>query len=142
MQFWRTLDSFVSALAVIGIAIGFAHLASGDAFGMPTTSPLGILLWGTRRQPTQVYEILLALVIFAIVMLKFVNRWISPAGISFLAYVTMVAGSRLFLEAFRGDSTLIGGRFRTAQIFAWGILAASLLGIGYLKRARPLGRNQ
>ena len=137
MRFWQTLDAYVPALAVFGVALGVAHLASGDAFGMPTTEPWGIQLWGARRQPVQLYEILLALTIFGIIYLRLGRQRTYPPGVLFLAYIAMAAGTRLFLEAFRGDSLLVMGGFRAAQILSWGVLAASLGGISYLKRAQP-----
>ena len=137
MRFWQTLDAYVPALAVLGIALGVAHLASGDAFGAPTASPWGIQLWGARRQPTQLYEILIALVIFGVIHLRLSKERTFPSGVLFLAYVAMAAGSRLFIGAFRGDSLLVLGGFRAAQILSWGVLAASLWGIAHLKHPRP-----
>ena len=49
-----------------------------------------------------------------------------PAGSSFVWFAALTAGSRLFLEAFRGDSTLIFGGLRLAQVVAWAVLAIAL----------------
>jgi len=46
-------------------------------------------------------------------------------GQRFLTFLTLSAGARLFLEAYRGDSVLWGG-FRSAQVIAWLILAICL----------------
>jgi len=133
MSFWGTLDALTPALAVFMIALGLSHLASGNAFGTPTSVPWGIDLWGAHRQPTQIYEIILSSVIFWIIWYQRGNADSRPPGEYFLAFTAMSAGARLFLEGFRADSVLIGG-IRIAQIAAWLVLAASLWGLGRLLR--------
>jgi len=48
---WSTLDVFTPAFAILAVAIGLAHLASGSAYGSPTALPWAIELWGARRHP-------------------------------------------------------------------------------------------
>jgi len=50
----------------------------------------------------------------------------SRGGADFLTFSALTAGARLFLEAFRGDSTLIFGGFRLAQVIAWVMLVVVL----------------
>lgn len=123
------LDAITPGLALIGVAIGFSHLASGSAFGMPTNLPWGIEIWGTTRQPTQFYEILVASVILFVVWPGSRITVGQPSGGAFLIFLASTAGARLFLEAFRGDSIVIGGGLRVAQIIAWIVLAISLWGL-------------
>jgi prolipoprotein diacylglyceryltransferase len=52
----------------------------------------------------------------------------------FLAFIALTAGSRLFLEAFRGDSVVIIGGLRSAQIAAWLVLAAAFAGLDRIQR--------
>jgi phosphatidylglycerol:prolipoprotein diacylglycerol transferase len=132
LPFWPTLDALTPLLMVMAIALGVSHLASGSAFGTVTEAPWGIELWGARRHPSQVYEILAA---SAILLVLWPGRWNekAPAGRYFLLFVALSAAARLFLEAFRGDSVLIAGGVRTAQIAAWLVLAASLWGMHRLQ---------
>jgi prolipoprotein diacylglyceryltransferase len=65
---WGTLDALAPGLAVFSLAMGFSHLASGDAFGAPANLPWAIDLWGARRHPSQIYEILLAGVVLAVIL--------------------------------------------------------------------------
>ena len=58
------------------------------------------------------------------------------AGAQFLAFLAWTAGARLFLEAFRGDSTLVFGGLRLGQILAWFVLATSLFGFERLQSWR------
>lgn len=129
ITFWPFLDAVTPGLAFLGVALGFSHLASGSAFGMPTNLPWGIELWGAVRQPTQVYEILAASAILIAVWpgSRITNG--QPSGGAFLIFLASTAGARLFLEAFRGDSVVLVGGLRVAQIIAWVILAISLWGL-------------
>jgi phosphatidylglycerol:prolipoprotein diacylglycerol transferase len=123
LPFWRTLDALTPLFAFLAIGLGLSHLAAGTAFGSPTDLPWGINLWNALRHPTQVYELIASLLIFGWV-------WLGKAdphpGLLFLTFAALTAGARLFLEAFRGDSTLIFGGLRLAQMVAWVALAAAL----------------
>jgi phosphatidylglycerol:prolipoprotein diacylglycerol transferase len=134
---WSTLDVLTPGLAVMSVAINLSHLASGAAFGKPTQLPWGIYLWGEARHPSQVYETFFASLILAIVLFveKKSTSWAS--GVLFWAFIGMTAASRLFLEAFRGDSTLILGSLRQDQLLAWIVLAASLYGMFKRMRLSP-----
>jgi len=121
------LDAFTSALAVFGIAFHLAHLASGDAYGTPSSLPWAIELWGARRHPTQIYEAIAAGIFLWLVWPR--PGWYRIAGQRFVSFIAMSAGARLFLEAFHGDSILWSG-FRSAQVIAWLILAACLWVLG------------
>jgi phosphatidylglycerol:prolipoprotein diacylglycerol transferase len=120
---WPTLDALTPLFAVLALGLGLAHLASGNAFGKETSLPWGMRLWGATRHPSQVYEILASLLILG--LLWFQKGDTNP-GVHFLIFTAFTSGARVFLEAFRGDSTLIFGGLRVAQIVAWVVLAVSL----------------
>lgn len=133
MSFWRTMDALTPAFAVLFLGIGVSHLASGAAFGAPSNLPWSIDLWGTRRHPSQIYEILAAsgILVFVLQRIKrfkhaYAHLMDLMVGSTFLTFLALSAGSRLFLEAFRGDSILLFGHFRSAQLISWLILAFSL----------------
>ncbi len=130
LPFWSTLDAFTPLFAVLAIAQGIAHFASGSAFGSPTDLPWGIDLWGAVRHPTQIYEILLATIILLAVYLIDKSQLGQTSGFTFLSFIALSAAARLFSEAFRGDSALIGNGFRSAQIISWLMLAACLALLG------------
>jgi phosphatidylglycerol:prolipoprotein diacylglycerol transferase len=134
---WPILDSLTPIFALLAIGAGLAHLASGDAFGAPTHVPWGIELWGTTRQPSQLYESLAAV---SIAFIVWPGSWLmrdKPAGSIFLSFIALSAGARLFLEAFRGDSLVFGNKLRGSQIIAWLILALSLWLLGKVRQ--PIG---
>ncbi|MCC6499344.1 MAG: prolipoprotein diacylglyceryl transferase [Anaerolineales bacterium] len=119
LPFWGALDALTPILAFLAIGLHLSHLAAGTAFGAPTNLPWGIELWNATRHPTQIYELIAALIIFGIIWFR---KSLFTPGIVFLEFVALTAGARLFLEAFRGDSVLVFGEFRLAQIIAWAIL--------------------
>lgn len=120
-----TLDALTPGLAAFMVSMGLSHLLSGDAYGAPTnTLPWRIYLWSEYRHPSQVYEILAALGVLAVVLKRpFGDKgW----GLNFLLFVSLSAGARVFLEAFRGDSLIWAGGFRAAQVIGLIILASAL----------------
>jgi prolipoprotein diacylglyceryltransferase len=127
LPLWSTLDALTPAFAAMSIAFGFAHLSSGDAFGAATDLPWGIELWGASRHPTQVYEIVAGVLMLALV-LRLGSKRLVP-GVTFLGWLALTAGSRLFLEAFRGDSMIMLGSIRTAQVAGLVLLMAAMVGL-------------
>ena len=119
-----TLDALAPGLAAFMVALGVAHLMSGDAFGAPAQLPWSIYLWDDYRHPSQIYETIAALVVFAV-------AWKRPLGqpgdgINFLLVVALSAAARVWLEALRGDSVIWPGGFRAAQVVGVVVLAAAL----------------
>jgi phosphatidylglycerol:prolipoprotein diacylglycerol transferase len=135
LPFWPTLDALAPGLAVFMIALGFSHLSSGDAFGAPSSLPWAIELWGEHRHPSQIYEILFAG--WVLFLLWRIRTWETFPGFAFLSWVAMAALSRLFMEAFRGDSVIILGSIRSAQMVSLVVLLGAMWGLHLLGRARP-----
>jgi phosphatidylglycerol---prolipoprotein diacylglyceryl transferase len=123
LPLWPALDALTPLFASIAIGISLSHLAAGTAFGSPTDLPWGIELWNATRHPTQVYELIAALFIFGLIWFR---KSDSRPGLEFLLFAALTTGSRLILEAFRGDSILIFGGLRLAQLIAWVLLAIAL----------------
>ncbi|HEX9116296.1 MAG TPA: prolipoprotein diacylglyceryl transferase family protein [Anaerolineae bacterium] len=129
------LDALTPLLAVLAIGIGVAHLAAGTAYGAATRVPWAIHLWDEYRHPSQAYEIVAAALVYVIIVRA--RRFASFPGFLFLSWLTLSATARLFLETFRGDTTLILGGLRLAQVLS---LVVLLLGLWLMGRwARPGG---
>jgi phosphatidylglycerol:prolipoprotein diacylglycerol transferase len=135
LPLWSTLDALTPLFAMSAIGLALAHLAAGTAFGSPTSLPWGIDLWNATRHPTQIYELILSILIFGFIWFPKIN---TPARSDFLSFVTLTAGTRLFVEAFRGDSELIFGGVRLAQVLAWIVLALTLLLSEALRSAKKV----
>jgi prolipoprotein diacylglyceryl transferase len=131
LPLWSTLDALTPLFAIMGIAIGISHFASGSAFGTPTQVPWGIQLWGANRHPTQIYEIILATITLIIIMLLDRISWSLTPGNIFLSFISLSVVSRLFLEAYRGDSILLDSGLRIVQVISWLVLAACLVLLGW-----------
>ena len=129
LSLWPILDSLTLLFAVIAIGLSLSHLAAGTAFGSPTNLPWGIDLWNASRHPTQIYEFIASLLI---VSLLWFTRPDSRPGLYFITFVALTAFSRLIIEAFRGDSVIVFGGFRQAQLIAWVILAMSFVVFEYI----------
>lgn len=133
MSLLPTFDALSPLLAVMAVAVGLANLASGSAFGAPADLPWAIELWGARRHPAQIYETLAALVILALIWFGYNQGVFAAPGSRFLSFLALSAAARLFFEALRGDSVLLPGGIRLAQIAAWAVLAFSLWSLGKLR---------
>jgi phosphatidylglycerol:prolipoprotein diacylglycerol transferase len=135
LPLWSTLDALTLFFAILGIGLSLSHLAAGTAFGKPTTLPWGMELWNATRHPTQIYELIASLLIFGVIRFR---KTTSLAGSDFLLFAAWTAGARLFLEAFRGDSTLIFGGVRLGQVIAWVVLALAFVAQESLKGEEKL----
>jgi prolipoprotein diacylglyceryl transferase len=127
LRLLQTLDVLTPGLAVFGLALGFSHLSSGDAFGAPSSLPWAIELWGEGRHPTQVYEILVALLSLALVWR--IRKWKVFSGFLFLSWLGLAALSRLLIEGFRGDSVIVFGSLRSAQVVSLVVLVLVMVGM-------------
>jgi prolipoprotein diacylglyceryltransferase len=137
LPLWRTLDALAPGLALLAVAIGAAHLASGDAFGAPAQLPWSIWLWGDWRHPSQIYELISALLI--LLLWRSARQRQLFDGFGCLLVVASLAAARVFLEAFRGDSWIIAGGWRGAQVIGLLVLAGSLMLLRVLgQRQTPL----
>lgn len=123
LSLWPTLDALTPLFAIVTISLALAHLASGNAFGKPTSLPWGMDLWGATRHPSQFYALFASILTFGV--LWFQKTDLGP-GYHFLTFVAITSGWHLFLEAFRGDSILIFGGIRLVQFFDFFVLALSL----------------
>ena len=137
LPLWATLDALTPLFATLAIGLHLSQLAAGTAFGRPTALPWGMELWNATRHPSQVYELIVSIFIFSFLWLR---KSGFQAGFDFLWFTALTAGSRLILEAFRGDSSLIFNGIRSAQVVAWFVLAAALIA-GEILSARENTRN-
>jgi phosphatidylglycerol:prolipoprotein diacylglycerol transferase len=130
---WNTFDALTPFFAILAIGIGLSHLAAGTAFGKETDLAWGIDLWNATRHPTQIYETLASLLIFGLVWFQKQN---TRPGILFLTFAALTAASQLFIQTFRGDSTLIFNGLRQGQIIAWVALAVIFILFEYRLREK------
>ncbi|MCL4294454.1 MAG: prolipoprotein diacylglyceryl transferase [Anaerolineae bacterium] len=131
----RLLDAVAPGL-VLAQAIGrVACIITGDAVGKPTSGPFGLAYTnpgamvpqlGVYYTPTQVYEIIMNLFIFAVLW-----RWRDkklPDGALFLIYLLLYSSLR-FLITFWSSYEIIALGLNQAQLIS---LAALIIGLPWL----------
>ena len=129
MLSWRTLDALSPLAAVMYISLGVSHLASGKAYGIETNLPWGIDLWNATRHPTQVYEILLGVLLLGWLWLT-IREFSLPLGQTFSSLFLILTLGHLFIAGFRADLPTVAGGIRTGQLAAYAGLAFSLWLVG------------
>lgn len=129
MLSWKTLDALSPLAAVLYISMGVSHLASGKAFGTETNLPWGINLWNANRHPTQIYEIMLGILLLGWLWRTF-HQFSLPAGQTFSSLILLLSLGHLFITGFRADLPVIAGGIRTGQLAAYAGLALSLWLVG------------
>lgn len=110
----RLADSFAPPLA-LGVAIvRLGCFAAGCDFGKPTALPWGVVFTdsraaqftgvplGVRLHPSQLYESLLGLLIFALLLL--LDRRPRRPGTLFVTFTLAYSSARFLLEFLRGDA--------------------------------------
>jgi len=133
VSFWTLTDALVPSL-VLGQAIGrIGNLMNGDAYGLPTTLPWGILFPadspagmaypGLATHPSMIYEMILNLMIFA--YLWAIRKRGHRDGFSTSMYFILYAVARSIVSLTRGDSLWLGP-IRAAHV----ISAVFIIGFG------------
>jgi len=124
VSFWQLSDCVAPAV-ILGQAFGrFGNFMNGDAHGVPTTLPWGIVFSpesvagrqfpGIPIHPVMLYELLLNFSIFLFIWL-FLRKTNHKRGFIFASYIAMYSVIRCFVEWFRADSLMLG-QWRAAQI--------------------------
>jgi phosphatidylglycerol:prolipoprotein diacylglycerol transferase len=108
----------VQAIASVGL------LLSGEAFGVPTSLPWGVVLFGAVRHPTQIYFALAAL--SSLLVLWRLSQRPLAVGALVVVYLGLQGLTSLLLEALRADSLLLPGGIRAAQVFGLALLLYAL----------------
>jgi phosphatidylglycerol:prolipoprotein diacylglycerol transferase len=118
------LDVLAPALALFLAFISLANLSSGSGYGSITHLPWAIELWGARRHPTQIYELLAAAATLAVLWWSIRHK--PFAGSLFLLLLLIYGSARLFLDAFRADPWILVGGFRGVQVVSLAMVLLSL----------------
>ncbi len=133
---WALADAAALALPPALAVAGVGLLLSGEAFGVPTTLPWGVPLFGAQRHPTQLYGALAALLVGALLRRAEYSasdvRPLAP-GILAAGFLILHGLSLLLLEALRADSLTLGAGVRATQV-----VALALMLVGLLKLREPV----
>jgi phosphatidylglycerol:prolipoprotein diacylglycerol transferase len=136
VPFWKAADASAPVL-IMGQTLGrFGNFMNGDAHGMPTESPLGVVFPfaspagmefpGIALHPAMLYELVLNLAIFLFLWF-WARKREARDGFVFALYIVLYSLGRFFVEIFRADS-LMFGPLKTAQLISVIIICVA----GYL----------
>jgi phosphatidylglycerol:prolipoprotein diacylglycerol transferase len=116
----KLADSAALTLPVVQAIASVGLLLSGEAFGVPTSLPWGVPLFGAVRHPTQLYFALAAL--GSLLLLWRLSQRPLPLGALWVSYLGLQGLSSLLIEALRADSLVLPGGIRAAQLFGLALL--------------------
>jgi len=125
LPFWPTLDALTPGLLTAFIAISLADFLAGPGYGTLTRMPWGISVFGIRRQPVQLFEIVLGLATLGVWWLVMKRQ--APAGRPFLLSIALYSAGRLFLDAYRDNAWLTADGYHIVQILALAVFVGCLV---------------
>ncbi len=139
--FWRMADAVAPAI-ILGQTFGrFGNFMNGDAHGMPTAMPWGIVFPpgsiagsqfpGIPLHPAMLYEMSINFCIFLFLWLSLRKRG-HKDGFIFAAYIALYSSGRFVVEGFRADSLMLGP-IRIAQLVS-ALIAIFVAGLIIKKR--------
>jgi phosphatidylglycerol:prolipoprotein diacylglycerol transferase len=141
---WVWLDIAIPFVA-LGQGIGrIGCLMAGCCYGKPTNLPWGITFTaseiaplGVSLHPTQIYDMLFDLTIFAVLFLR--RDKVRFRGEQILSYLFLYGATRSIVEVFRGDprGSLFWGSITTSQLIS---IIAVIVGIVLYYRIREKNR--
>ncbi len=100
-------DVLAPGAVVFGMGLALADHLSGAVFGVETSLPWSVTVWGAARHPVAVYELIALALILAVLVWMFRRR--APAGTVALAGVALYAFARVAVDGFRSDVPLVMG---------------------------------
>lgn len=124
-------DALAVGATAAWVVLSLRDFLTGEAYGLPTTLPWGINLWQAVRHPVQLYEMVAALLVLA--LLWFYQTRVAP-GVTFWRFVALFGVGKLLVEAFRAAALTLGPGWRIAQVEAFATLLIGLFVLSFYAR--------
>ncbi|MCL4386509.1 MAG: prolipoprotein diacylglyceryl transferase [Cyanobacteria bacterium] len=140
IDFWAYADCIVPGLAIAQAIGRWGNFFNQEAFGRPTSSRIGIYIAPENRppdyinseyfHPTFLYESIANFILFGILI--FMHYWFKkrpgkyPNGLILNAYLIIYSLYRIFIEAYRIDSSYVGP-IKVVYIISGLIIITSLI---------------
>jgi prolipoprotein diacylglyceryltransferase len=125
INFSASLAAITPGLSLFLIFYSLSLLATGNYFGLPTSMPWGIELWGVVRHPLQIYLMAGASITFIFVIRQLKLNKINNIFINFSICLSSLV---IFLDYYRGD-----GLFQIANVHLFQFVAFLILIISLFK---------
>lgn len=131
ISLWKLLDIMAPGI-ILGQAIGrLGNYFNREVPGIPTNLPWAIYMEGAWRHPLFLYESLWNILGFG--YLLFQSDKEKTDGVLFLCYLAWYSAGRIWMEALRAESVMLGG-FRAAQLLSLALVLGCLLLIWWRKK--------
>src|SRR5436309_11738128 len=121
---YSTGDIFAPALPLAQAIGRLGNLLGGDPFGQPSNLPWAITQYGVRRQPSALYELILDLLLF-VVILRLRDKLPRPGDL-FKLYIVGYCSLRFAVDFTRADPRVIPGLTLVQVLYGFAIV-----GFGY-----------
>jgi phosphatidylglycerol:prolipoprotein diacylglycerol transferase len=126
------LDLFFSAVP-LGQAVGrWGNYFNGEAHGIETDLPWGVVIDGVSYHPTFLYESIWCVLLF--VFLQIIDNRRQFVGQTFLLYAILYSVERFFVEWLRTDSLIVFGVLRQAMVLSGIVIVVSIIAYVYLRK--------
>lgn len=113
---YSTGDIFAPALPLAQAIGRLGNLLGGDPFGLPSNLPWAITQYGVRRQPSALYELLLDLTLFVVVLA--LRDKLPRSGDLFKLYIVGYCSLRFLLDFTRADPHVLFGLTLVQVLYA------------------------
>jgi len=118
LPLWPTLDALAPGLLIFLMAVSLADFLGGAGYGSLTAMPWGINMFGVRRHAVQLYEVAAGAAALGMWWASTSPGRVGGAGRPFLLAVAVYAAGRLFVDAFKETTPVMGGGFHVVQVVA------------------------
>ena len=125
LPLWPTLDALTPGLIAAFLTVSLADFLAGPGYGTFTSVPWGISVFGIRRHPVQIYEIILGIAALGVWWQVVKQR--PPAGQAFLLTMALYSAGRLFLDAYRDNAWLTADGYHVIQIISLVVMLGCLI---------------
>jgi phosphatidylglycerol:prolipoprotein diacylglycerol transferase len=144
LSFLWLIDRIVIVVALGGAFIRFGNLFNSEIYGLPTDLPWGIefvrdrlydsntgeILPTVARHPTQLYEALSYLMIFAVLLIFYRKRHMKVRdGFIFGVFMILLFAARFFIEYVKNDQVAFeaGMQFNMGQLLSLPFILAGVI---------------
>lgn len=125
-------DFTVSAIPLAHAVGRIGCFLNGCCYGRPTEMPWGVYLEGAVRHPTQLYEVMVNLGVYALIWLAIARK--PRAGTILALYLVSYPLGRFVTEFFRGDPRVRFIGLTLAQATSLAMMLAGIILWLYLRR--------
>jgi prolipoprotein diacylglyceryltransferase len=124
---WTALDALAPGIISWLMFTSLADFFGGPGYGTLTDLPWGVSQFGVRRQPVQIYEIIVGFAALGTWWLATRPEKRGFAGRAFLMSTAVYSGGRLFVEAFRDNAWYTTSGLHAIQIICLIVMVGSLI---------------